>query len=113
MLALGAPLGAGGMGEVYRPLQSSRKPLQCQAMTVSGLRMSSADRQSFHRRESQTQRTRSVQARRGLWPQHWRGKATRRCFADAMISTRTEFLIGAVVYPLSRALRKKQRLDAQ
>lgn len=25
--------------------------------------------------------------------QHWRGKATRRCFANAMISIRTEFLV--------------------
>src|SRR5438034_11054836 len=102
MLAPGAPLGAGGMGEVYRPLQSSRKPLQCQAMTVSGLRMSSADRQSFHRRESQTQRTRSVQARRGVWPQHWRGKATSRCFANAMNYTSTEIMIETCVLNIYR-----------
>ena len=36
--------------------------MRCQAMTVSGLRMSSADRQSFHGWESQIQRTRSAQA---------------------------------------------------
>src|SRR5260370_30229497 len=44
--------------------QYSRKPLRCQAMTVSGLTRSSAERQSFHNRESQTHRTRSAQWRR-------------------------------------------------
>lgn len=42
--------------------------LRCQAMTVSGLRMSSVDGKSLHSRESQNPRTRSVQARRSLWP---------------------------------------------
>ncbi len=46
--------------------QYSRKPLRCQAMTVSGLTMSKVDRQSFHKRESQTHRTRSAQPRRSL-----------------------------------------------
>src|SRR5216683_5783419 len=44
--------------------QYSRKPLRCQAMTVSGLTRSSAERQSFHNRENQTHRTRSAQRRR-------------------------------------------------
>src|SRR5215467_13605638 len=48
------------------PIES--KAFAMQAMMVSGLRMSSADRQSFHRLESQTQRKRSVQPRRSLWP---------------------------------------------
>lgn len=39
-------------------------------MTVYGLTMSKADRQSFHSWESQTQRTRSAQAKR--FPRIWR-----------------------------------------
>jgi hypothetical protein len=46
--------------------QYRRNPLRCQAMTVSGLTRSSAERQSFHNRESQTHGTRSAQRRRSL-----------------------------------------------
>lgn len=38
-------------------LQYSRNPLRCQAITVSGLTMTSAVRRSFQSRESQTQKT--------------------------------------------------------
>jgi len=48
------------------PCPIEAKTLRCQATTVSGLRMSGADRQSFHKRESQTHRTRSAQPRRSL-----------------------------------------------
>src|SRR5487761_1090729 len=41
-------------------LQYRRKPFRCQAITVLGLTISSADRQSAHKRESQTHRSRSV-----------------------------------------------------
>jgi len=40
--------------------QYKRNPLRCQAMTVSGLTRSSAERQSFPNRESPTHRTRSA-----------------------------------------------------
>jgi hypothetical protein len=51
------------------------KPLRCQAMTVSGLTMSSADLQSFHNRESQAHRTRSAERRANRWPPSARCRA--------------------------------------
>ena len=43
-------------------VQNSRKPLRCQAITVSGLTITSADRQSSHTRDNQTHKNRSVGA---------------------------------------------------
>ncbi len=47
--------------------QYSRNPFRCQAMTVSGLTMTNADRQPLHSRESHTHRNRSAQLRRSRW----------------------------------------------
>src|SRR5712691_10541358 len=41
-------------------VQNNRNPLRCQAITVSGLTMTSADRQSLHTRESQAHSIRST-----------------------------------------------------
>ena len=54
------------------PFQPATLPIpiqsEAQAMTVSGLTRSNAERQSFHNRESQTHRMRSPQRRRSLCP---------------------------------------------
>ena len=57
--------------------QWSRNPMRCQAMTVSGLTMSNADRQPFHNCESQTQSTRSAQRRDNRWPRPARCRTKR------------------------------------
>jgi hypothetical protein len=41
-------------------VQNKRKPLRCQAMTVSGLTMTRADRQSAQTPDNHTQNTRST-----------------------------------------------------
>ena len=48
-------------------LQYSRNPFRCQARTVSGLTMRSAERHSFHKRKSQTQKSRSAAFKRRRW----------------------------------------------
>src|SRR5882762_9309956 len=48
--------------------QYSRNPLRCQAMTVSGLTMSNADRQPLQNRASHAHRNRSVRLKRSRWP---------------------------------------------
>ena len=42
-------------------VQNKRKPLRCQATTVSGLTMTNAERQSRHIRDSEAQRRRSME----------------------------------------------------
>jgi hypothetical protein len=58
------PTSAGTVGRPMRcrlfQAHHSRKPRRCQAMTVSGLRMTSAVRRSVQMRESRTQSQRSV-----------------------------------------------------
>jgi hypothetical protein len=46
-------------------VQNKRKPARCQATTVSGLTMASAERQSLQRRDSQTHNRRSVEVNLG------------------------------------------------
>jgi hypothetical protein len=58
---------------------------RCQAITVSGLTITSADCQPFHRRESQTHKSRSAIPKRSRWPRlnRWR---TMSCWQRASIS---------------------------
>src|SRR5882724_8248337 len=69
--------------------QYSRNPLRCQAMTVSGLTRSSAERQSFHNRESQTHKTWSAQRRRSLRPRLERCKTRSWCRSARISACRT------------------------
>src|ERR1700722_17972096 len=46
-------------------VQNKRKPLRCQAMTVSGLTMTSADRQSAQSPDNHTQKRRSAMVNSG------------------------------------------------
>ena len=58
-------------------LPYSRNPCRCQPMTVSGLTISNADRHSVDRRASQTERARSAQPKRSLWPRRERCRTRR------------------------------------
>jgi len=61
--------------------QYSRSPCRCQAITDSGLTITSADCQPFHKCESQTHKSRSAIPKRSRWPRlsrwstmsYWRG----------------------------------------
>ena len=53
-------------------VQNSRKPLRCQAMTVSGLTMTKADRQSFQTSHSHAQRSRSAEVSFGRFTERCR-----------------------------------------
>jgi hypothetical protein len=50
-------------------IQNRRKPLRCQATTVSGLTMASAERESLQMRESQTHNRRSTEVNSGDFSQ--------------------------------------------
>src|SRR5438445_12535074 len=49
--------------------QYSRNPLRCQAMTVSGLTMTNADRQALQNSASHTHSNRSARLKGSRWPQ--------------------------------------------
>ncbi len=53
-------------------VQKSWKPLRCQAMTVSGLTITKADRQSFQTSHSHTQRSRSAEMSFGRFTERCR-----------------------------------------
>jgi hypothetical protein len=65
-------------------VQNSRKPLRCQAMTVSGLTMTKADRQSFQTSHSHVQRSRSAEVSFGRFTERCR---TPSCCLSARFST--------------------------
>jgi hypothetical protein len=76
-------------------LQYNRNPCRCQAITVSGLTITSADCQPLQRRESQTHKNRSAILRRGRMPRldRWRTRSWwRRASISACSATRVRML---------------------
>ena len=67
------------------PSPISRNPFRCQAITVSGLTMTSADGQPVHRRETQTHRIRSTAGAAG---QQFR-PAEQREFGSSLAEVKT------------------------
>jgi hypothetical protein len=70
-------------------LQYRRKPFRCQAITVSGLTISSADRQSAHKRESQTHLCRSVAERLSRRPRLERCRTKSWCRSARISACKT------------------------
>ena len=66
-------------------LQYSRNPCRCQAITVSGLTMTRADRQPFHNRESQTHNSRSAILRRSDWVAEFQQGIVKVSVADVRV----------------------------
>src|SRR6267143_4463900 len=73
------------LGRLFH-LRYSRKPCRCHATTVSGLTMTTANRQAVHNLDSQTHKRRSVARKRTRWPLGERCR-TRSWWRKARIST--------------------------